>query len=344
MTGSWLGEMLTRRAAKRALQSEPAAENDEDEVCCFCLDAIPRFPTFQVRMACCGKMICIFCNDKWDDGDVSFDGCPYCRASLPSDEERLSLLTGHAEKGRAWAMLVLGSYYKTGYTVDLDMEQAMKWFAMARDAGDPDGTWQLARCFQGGPGRAGKDEPKGFQLALEAAEAGVGSAQTDVAWCYVNGRGVETNLVEGMSWYAKASQQGCPTAMVTLGAMLYTHDMKGIEHEVNEDVLNEMPTSLALFGAAQGSIDEEKTSFASLLKDRVCAKICAFCFAPSPPGPWCEQCEAAKYCSESCRANDSTRHSQHACNHRNRFLPPQEVIESRKKLFQLVSGQASTSS
>ena len=78
--------------------------------------------------------------------------------------------------------------------------------------------------------------------------------------------------------------------MVTLGAMLYTHDMKGIEHEVNEDVLNEMPTSLALFGAAQGSIDEEKTSFASLLKDRVCAKICAFCFAPSPPGPWCEQC------------------------------------------------------
>ena len=157
VTGSWLGEMLTRRAAKRALQSEPAAENDEDEVCCFCLDAIPRFPTFQVRMACCGKMICIFCNDKWDDGDVSFDGCPYCHASLPSDEERLSLLTGHAEKGRAWAMLVLGSYYKTGYTVDLENETihgAAAWYSPYFAKMDPK--------------RAGTKLP-GFKAAVEKA-------------------------------------------------------------------------------------------------------------------------------------------------------------------------------
>ena len=52
---------------------------------------------------------------------------------------------------------------------------------------------------------------------IRAAEAGCADAQTDLAWNYDNGEGVEVDHEKAVYWYTKAAEQNDATAQYNLG-------------------------------------------------------------------------------------------------------------------------------
>lgn len=51
---------------------------------------------------------------------------------------------------------------------------------------------------------------------LEAAEQEYPAAQNNLAYMYANGKGVETNFVEAMTWWSLAAAQSNEPAMISV--------------------------------------------------------------------------------------------------------------------------------
>ena len=73
----------------------------------------------------------------------------------------------------------------------------------------------LAFCYMNGLG-VDKDEEKGFGWAMEAAKRGCAPAQTMVGECYLDGRGVEVSVERGETWLYRAARLGNKRAMMLL--------------------------------------------------------------------------------------------------------------------------------
>lgn len=56
----------------------------------------------------------------------------------------------------------------------------------------------------------------GFRQWLPLAEGGDPKAMVNVAWCYLNGEGVDRSGSTGLDWYRKAASAGDPRAMLAL--------------------------------------------------------------------------------------------------------------------------------
>jgi TPR repeat protein len=65
----------------------------------------------------------------------------------------------------------------------------------------------LAYCYIHGFG-VEKDEKRGFDWAIKAAERGFHPAQTMVAECYLDGIGVEKNIGRAEAWLYRAARLG----------------------------------------------------------------------------------------------------------------------------------------
>ena len=61
-----------------------------------------------------------------------------------------------------------------------------------------------------------RDEKEGFRLALEAAQLGCAPAQTLVAECYLDGRGVEQDVERAETWLYRAARLGNKRAKMLL--------------------------------------------------------------------------------------------------------------------------------
>ncbi|MBR5887170.1 MAG: sel1 repeat family protein [Akkermansia sp.] len=55
-----------------------------------------------------------------------------------------------------------------------------------------------------------------FEADLVKAQAGDAEAQEDVAYAYMNGKGVEKDIQEAEKWYRKAAEQGYLKAQISL--------------------------------------------------------------------------------------------------------------------------------
>ena len=65
-----------------------------------------------------------------------------------------------------------------------------------------------------------------------AAEAGFPLAQRELAWCYMQGWGVEKNTEVGLRWLRQAAEQGCEQSQYELGMRyVYGHDVAKNEAE-----------------------------------------------------------------------------------------------------------------
>ena len=67
-----------------------------------------------------------------------------------------------------------------------------------------------------------------------AAELGYGAAQTNLAWMYANGQGVEQDLNEAAKWFRKAAKHGDERAQIDLGDCYFNGS--GVEQDLHEAV------------------------------------------------------------------------------------------------------------
>jgi len=64
-----------------------------------------------------------------------------------------------------------------------------------------------------------KDEKKGAQLLLQAAEKGLADAQSDIGNCYYRGKGVCRDYSLALLFFRKAAEQNNARAFFSIGAV-----------------------------------------------------------------------------------------------------------------------------
>ena len=178
-----------------------------------------------------------------------------------------------AEAGVADAMGNLGVMYGSGYGVEQDYAKAAQWYEKAIDAGCAWAMRNLANYYLYGRGNIGRDEEKGVDLLLRAAETGFPSAYSTLGSYYQSnrkndkaeeyllkaGEGGDTNAmftlgdfysgVGGMAhrdidkaieWYTRSTQTDNPSAygLFWLGQIYYNGSLVGADHEKAFELLN----------------------------------------------------------------------------------------------------------
>ncbi len=128
------------------------------------------------------------------------------RGFVKSAPEALPWLKQAAEKNYLPALNVLGEMYEAGDGVAQDFDAAAQWFQKAADAGDAKGQLNLALHYiRVEDVRDFTRAAKWFKLAAAQNEP---EAQYFYARLLLDGKGVEHNLEEAMTWLAQSSAQG----------------------------------------------------------------------------------------------------------------------------------------
>ena len=65
-----------------------------------------------------------------------------------------------------------------------------------------------------------KNEKKGFELNLRAANQGDAFAESNIGWHYLNGVGVKENNKLAIKWFERAAKQNNAFAQANLGWMI----------------------------------------------------------------------------------------------------------------------------
>lgn len=103
------------------------------------------------------------------------------------------------------AMFNIGACYSTGYGVQKNENEALKWCVKAAKAGSPDALFYLAENYEIG------EIPVSAEMAFtwyhDAAKAGHLGAIWKVVCCYFLGYGTEKNAVECCNWKNCYNQQ-----------------------------------------------------------------------------------------------------------------------------------------
>jgi len=98
---------------------------------------------------------------------------------------------------------MLGMCYLRGDGVPENKEEAIKWFRIAAERGEPNAIYLLALCYFKGEGVL-EDKAEAIRLYHIAAEKGDTGAQYELGECYYNGDGVPQDKAEAIKWYKKA--------------------------------------------------------------------------------------------------------------------------------------------
>jgi TPR repeat protein len=87
---------------------------------------------------------------------------------------------------------------------DIDLDEAVKWYAEGSELGDAVSTYNLACCYQMGDGVA-PDEQKAATLFLASARSGYIQAIHSLALTYEYGRGHTQSSNEALRWYKESA-------------------------------------------------------------------------------------------------------------------------------------------
>lgn len=120
-----------------------------------------------------------------------------------------------AAQGVSEAYFMLASSCYNGKGTAKNKEEAMRWAEQAVAHGDPRGYELL--------GTMAFDEgsfEKAFENKMQAAKAGVKSAQYAIGKMYYKGKGVAQDMAAARKWLAQAANQGVMEAQYLLGLML----------------------------------------------------------------------------------------------------------------------------
>lgn len=103
---------------------------------------------------------------------------------------------------------------------DSSKEADVDIFAKAEAGEDNNALVRAGRFYQKGQGGVEKDEEKGFELYMKAADNGYPIGMYNAALCLMQGRGCEKNLEESLELMEKASDLDLENAVVQYGIMV----------------------------------------------------------------------------------------------------------------------------
>jgi len=112
-----------------------------------------------------------------------------------------------------------GVFHKLGHdNYPLDKKKAYEFFQKAADLGQPDAQYEIGIAHVANINGFPQDESESFKWLLKSAKQinsrplmGLSwdyQAQAEVGDCYLNGRGVSKDIVEGVAWLIIADKRG----------------------------------------------------------------------------------------------------------------------------------------
>ncbi len=149
---------------------------------------------------CCDFLLAIYRDDGCGNANVS--------KHLRNNEKaiyygRKGALLGHSNIANE-----MGNIY---YSVEKDMNEAVKFYRMAAEQGHIDAQNNLAACYDKGYG-VEQNYAKAFEWYKKAAEQEHSTAQNNLGYCYEMGEGTEQDYDSALYWYDKSASNGCETA------------------------------------------------------------------------------------------------------------------------------------
>lgn len=133
--------------------------------------------------------------------------CFFCQGAIAYKDMNFDEVRTAAEKGDAAAQTKLGVAYSTGINVEIDKEEAFKWYKKAADQGYATGQWNLAFMYIRGEG-VDADDKKARALFQSAAEQGFAPAEYDLGMMFLYGMGGKRSRVEALKWVRRSADQG----------------------------------------------------------------------------------------------------------------------------------------
>jgi len=257
----------TKEAASLPL---PQQEEEED-VCPVCIEAVQKDETKFNRFTCCGKGIHKWCDKGIDASSLSYEqktSCPLCRTKYAKSlEESVKRLRRWVEKGKAWAQNMLAQRYEHGVGVEQSYQQARELYEMSASQGYAPAQCSLGVMFHTGQGVDQSNE-RAAEYWEAAGRQGIADAQSNLGGLYCNGDGVEQSFETARAWLMKAAEQGHQNAIKAL--------QKLDEHE-------------------------ERTTPSFIPKPIECAS----CYRPHDPSENklrpCARCHRVYYCGRECQ-------------------------------------------
>lgn len=150
-------------------------------------------------------------------------------------EISLEQLLSEAHDGDRISQYMVGEIYYRGYInrVGTDYDLAFQMFEKAALQELPEAQSALAICYYQGRG-VKKDYNKTFELVQKAANQGHPKAFSDLGDCYSQGIGVSQDLEKAHYWMLKAAELGNSTGQHKLGN--YYYHGKGVRQDYQKAV------------------------------------------------------------------------------------------------------------
>lgn len=146
---------------------------------------------------------------------------PALAIAQPDFEETKAL----AEAGVDYAQHNLGFMYATGDGVPKNMQEAIKWYLLAADQGQPDSQNNLGKIYYNGEGVRQSYE-ESYSWYMNAALQGISESQYFIGNMHNQGHGVKQDYRVAHSWFELAAKQGHPLALLALGAHYFMGQRK----------------------------------------------------------------------------------------------------------------------
>lgn len=135
----------------------------------------------------------------------------------------LAMLKGAVRQGCAEAATYLGTVYHEGKCgLTIDMCEAVSWYKIGAEMGDPLAMSNYGIALQRGDGNAPCDDEEAMRWICKAADAGLGVAQYNAALAYHAGKGVRIDRVKAKHYFTMAADNGMEMARL----WLYSEDYK----------------------------------------------------------------------------------------------------------------------
>ncbi|HET7213415.1 MAG TPA: tetratricopeptide repeat protein, partial [Terriglobia bacterium] len=120
--------------------------------------------------------------------------------------QQFAKVRARAEAGSTHDQFLMGYAFARGLQEPQDMAQALNWYTLAADRGDPGAITELGRMYALGLG-----VKQNYQQALNwfrrAASEGYPAAQTDLGLMYSRGLGVKQDPQAAVLWWRDAAGQ-----------------------------------------------------------------------------------------------------------------------------------------
>lgn len=160
-------------------------------------------------------------NAERGDPEAQFQLADLLRREGGDPEKIIHLLSAAAEQDHVFATTNLGIFYYFGDFVEKSYDKAASLFLKSAKLGDPSAQYYLGLSLLNGTG-VKKNEKTGLRVLKMASEAGMPHAQLELAKCYEDGIGIDTDLFEAVSWYAYAAKSGLAEASKRFNEIYYS--------------------------------------------------------------------------------------------------------------------------